>query len=143
MLPFITDAPSAVQFTMLLLCGIIGLSHLLRPEIWTRFFTLLAAHGTSGVVVHSLMSVSAVIIIVPFHNVWSGPAVAVTLWGWLMLAKVLLGLVVSPATAVRSLHLSERGDTGFRIAGIVMLVVAGCAGWALAREWAPIVARAG
>jgi hypothetical protein len=64
--------------------------------------------------------------------VWSGPAVAVTLWGWLMLAKVLLGLVVSPAKAVRSLHLSERGDTGFRVAGIVMLVVAGCAGWALA-----------
>ncbi len=132
MLPFVVDAPSAVQFTMLLLCGVLGLSHLLRPEIWTRFFTLLAAQGTSGVVVHSLISFSAVIIIVPFHNVWSGPAIAVTLWGWLMLAKVLLGLVISPAKAARSLKLSEHGDAGFRIAGIVMLVVAGCTGWALA-----------
>ena len=132
MLPLITDIPSAVQFTILLLCGIMGLSHLLHPEIWRRFFTLLASKGTSGVVVHSLISISAVIIIVPFHNIWSGPAIGVTLWGWLLLGKVLLGLVLSPVTAVQSLHMSERGDNGFRVAGVVMLAVAACAGWALA-----------
>ena len=132
MLPFITDSPSAVQVIMLLLGGIMGLSHLFRPEIWRRFFSLLASKGTSGVVVHSLITVSAVIIIVPFHNIWSGPAIVVTLWGWMLLGKVLLGLVVSPSTAVRSLHMAERSDNGFRWAGVVMLAVAASAGWALA-----------
>ena len=54
MLPFIIDAPSAVQFTMLLLCGIMGLSHLLRPEIcdadgrWTAHYIRLRFSATSA-----------------------------------------------------------------------------------------------
>ena len=128
----VADAHSAVQFIMLLLCGVMGLSHLLRPEIWRKFFTLLAAQGTSGVVVHSFVSMSAAVIVLPFHNVWVGPATAVTLWGWLLLGKVVLGLIISPTRAVQSLHLSERGDNAFRAAGVVMLGVAGCAAWALA-----------
>lgn len=132
MFPFVTDATSAVQFVVLLLCGIMGLSHLLRPDIWVRFFSQLASHGTSGVIVGSLVNSAAVVIILPFHNIWAGPALAITVLGWLLLGKMTLGLVVSPARAVRSLELARRGANGFRAAGAALLIVAACAALALA-----------
>lgn len=123
------ESASAAEFLVLILTGIMGLSHLLQPAIWTRFFTALAGMGSPGVIAHALLSLWSVMIIVPFHWVWIGPGVIVTLWGWALLAKAVFGLCLAPDIALSSL--SGRTDRDFRLAGALQLAVAGAAGWAL------------
>ena len=130
MWPFVSDPPSAVQFITLLLCLVMGLSHLLRPGIWVRFFTLLADKGMSGVIVQGLVSAPPAALIVVLHEVWYGPALVVTILGWMLMAKVWVGLLL-PEKGLRSLKLARDNERGFRFAGVVLLFVAASAGLAL------------
>jgi len=67
--------------------AIMGLSHLFRPLAWVQLFTLLRAQGTPGVFAHGFLSLFFGAMIVAFHNVWSGPGTALTVVGWLYVAK--------------------------------------------------------
>ncbi len=120
----------AVEFAMMITCLLTGLSHLLRPDIWTRFFSMLADMGTSGPVAHGFLSLPAGILIITLHQVWRGPGLVLTIWGLLLMAKAVSGFLL-PELAVRSLALARNNDFGFRIAGIAMLGVAASCAWAL------------
>lgn len=122
MWPFVTDTPSAVQTIMLIAGLIMGLSHLFQPRMWARFFVQLRETG-AGVVANGLINIAPAAVIVGLHQVWSGPAVVLTVYGWLLLLKTALTLTV-PAIGERSLSMARRGDNGFRIAGAGLLIVA-------------------
>ena len=117
----------AVEFAMMVVCLLTGMSHLLRPDIWTRFFSMLADKGSSGPIVHGFISLPAGILVITLHQVWRGPGLVLTIWGVLLVAKAVSGFLF-PELALRSLNLARNNDLGFRAAGIAMLgVAAACA----------------
>ena len=135
MWPFITDVPSAVQMIMLISCVLMGLSHLLQPQIWSTFFAHLVERGTFGLVANQFLNSAPGAIIVALHQVWTGPAIILTLYGWALLLKAVIALVVAPNVGMRSLKMSRHGDNAFRIGGVGLLGVGVACALALARIW--------
>ena len=132
MWPFLTDAPSIVQFAMCIACVPMGLSHILRPALWVDFFTRLYAQGTSGLVLKVLaVELWQALIVVSLHQVWWGPGIVLTLYGWAQFAKVWLTLF-APEIGMRSMAMAQtRGERGFVLGGIMLMVVGLSAGAAL------------
>ena len=132
MWPFLDDPPSFVQFAMLILCVPMGLSHIVRPAIWIDFFTRLHAQGTSGLVLKVLaVELWPAALIVTLHQVWWGPGIVLTLYGWALFTKVWLALL-APEIGMRAMRMAEtRGERGFVAAGVMLIVVGLSAGAAL------------
>jgi hypothetical protein len=128
----IPDTPAAaVELLMLPGLAIMGLSHIVRPDVWTRFFADLATRGTSGVVMRTAMlELWPALLIVTLHPVWSGPGLALTLYGWALMAKACLSLL-APEIALRGLALAGHGARAFLPGGVLLLVLAGLCLWAL------------
>ena len=112
----------------------LGVSHILKRKAWAEFFILLSEKGKSGVFLHSFLSLWFGSVVAGFHCVWRGPALVLTLWGWLLIAKACLGFLF-PESALRSLkRVSLDMSWRFIPAGVVYLVVAGftaCSLWQL------------
>jgi hypothetical protein len=99
--------------------------------MWSEFFAHLVERGRFGLVANQFLNAAPAAIIVSLHQVWSGPAIVLTLYGWLLLLKSCVGLLV-PELGMRSLKMSRHGDNAFRIAGIALLLVGLAAALALA-----------
>jgi hypothetical protein len=132
MWPFVTDAASVVQFVMLIACVPMGLSHIVRPQLWIDFFGRLYAMGTPGLVLKVLaVELWPALLIVALHQVWSGPGIVLTLYGWAQFSKVWIALLL-PAVGMRSMGMAEKHGARGLIAGGVMLIAVGlCSGAAL------------
>ncbi|MEO6567340.1 MAG: hypothetical protein ABIO94_01145, partial [Opitutaceae bacterium] len=72
-------------------------------------------------------------VVAGFHQIWSGPALVLTLWGWLLILKACHGFLF-PAAALRSLQRVSL-DAGWKFipAGVLYLVVAASTAFALWR----------
>lgn len=129
---FLSDPPSIVQFAMLIACVPLGVSHIVQPRMWVDFFARLNAQGHAGLLTKVLLvEFWPALLIVTLHQVWSGPAIVLTLYGWALLAKVLIGLLL-PQLGMRSMGMPERlGARGFVPAGVALIVVGLSAGAAL------------
>ena len=131
MWPFIDDGASAVQFMMVVACAIMGVSHLVRPAMWVEFFTHLHAQGIRGVVTRTFMlELWPAMLIVTLHQVWWGPGIVLTLYGWAQLAKVMISML-APEIGLRSLKMAQMGDRAFHLGGVMLLIVGASAGAAL------------
>ncbi len=131
MWPIPTTAPSIVQFIMLIGCTLMGLSHILQPQMWTEYFARLNAQGTAGLVTKVLaVELWPAMLIVSLHQVWHGAAIVLTVYGWLQLTKVAVALLI-PKLGMRSMALAERGARGFVAAGVMLLAIGASAGLAL------------
>jgi hypothetical protein len=131
MFPFVEDAPSAVQFMLLVACAIMGLSHIVRPAMWVEFFTHLHAKGVRGVVMKTFMlELWPALLIVTLHQVWWGPGIVLTLYGWAQLTKVTVAML-APEIGLRSMAMAQKGDRAFVLGGAMLLVVGAFAGTAL------------
>ena len=131
MWPFVDDGASAVQFVMLVACAIMGISHIVRPAMWVEFFGNLHAQGTRGVVTRTFMlELWPAMLIVTLHQVWWGPGIVLTLYGWAQLTKVTVSML-APEIGLRSLKMAQRGDRAFVIGGVMLLIVGAFAGAAL------------
>ncbi len=131
MWPFLTDPPSFVQFVVLISSLIIGVSHIVQPGLWGEYFADLRARGRAGLV-SKIMQVELwpALLIVSLHQVWAGPAIVVTIYGWLLLLKVAVGLTM-PNLGMASMAIPERSPKSFMPAGAVMLAIGAAAGAAL------------
>jgi len=129
---FALTTPAAfVDFAVLLSGLLMGLSHIVQPRMWADYFAGLAERGRAGVVTKIVqVELWPALLIVGLHPVWSGPGIVVTVLGWLLLAKVAVGLL-APELALRSMRMAELGPRSFRPAGVGLLVVSGFAGAAL------------
>jgi hypothetical protein len=97
------------------LARLIGLSAvLLAAALLLRGNTLIATTVADGPVmlVYAIFSLAAGLAIILGHNVWSGGAlpVTVTLVGWLIFAKGLVLLLVTPETSARLLERMHYGE---------------------------------
>jgi hypothetical protein len=97
------------------LARLIGLSAvLLVAALLARGNTLIMATVANGPVmlVYAILSLAVGLAIILGHNAWSGGSlpVIVTLVGWLIFAKGLVLLLVTPETLVRLLERMQYGE---------------------------------
>ena len=111
----------------------LGVSHIVKRDAWAEFFIVLSEKGRSGVFLHSFLSLWFGSIVAGFHQVWSGPGLVLTLWGWLLILKACHAFLF-PGAALRSLQrVSLDKAWHFIPAGVVYLLVAACTAFALWR----------
>ena len=100
---------------------LMGASHVVQPGMWRAYFTRLHTEGTPALVTRTFMlELWPALLIVVFHQVWTGPAAALTLFGHALMLKIVLSMLV-PGIGLRSLGMAEKGDAGFRVGGLVLV----------------------
>ena len=110
---------------------LMGLSHILRPGMWTKLFGDLHAMGSTGVIYRTFMlELWPALAILTLHQVWSGPGVVLTIYGILLSAKCALAMLF-PEIALRSMAMAKGGARSFVPAGIVLLALGASCVWAL------------
>ncbi len=108
---------------------VIGLSHLAQPKAWVAFYQALAARGTAGVFLEGFFLLNFGAIIVGFHNVWHGPAVVLTLIGWVQVLKG-TGRFVAPRLGLRVIQRAAPETAWhFQVGGVVALLLSGFLWW--------------
>ncbi len=113
-----------VEFYAAVHLTVIGLSHVLQPLAWVRFFQLLSSHGTTGAFANGFLSLMFGSIIVAFHNIWEGGAIVLTLLGWAQIVKALVAFT-APEFSLRGMNrVSPDRLWEFQFAGAVFLAIA-------------------
>ena len=131
MWPFITTAPEAVEFILMVSGLLMGLSHIVRPLMWTEFFGWMHAEGYRGVVLKTFaLELWPALLIVTLHQVWTGPGIVITLYGWAQFLKIAIAMV-APDITLRGLKMAEGGAKSFVPAGVMLMALGAVAGLAL------------
>lgn len=124
-------APTAVQMLLLPAFVMLGLSHIVRPAMWVKFFGDLHDQGSSGVILRTFaLELWPALAIVALHPVWSGPGLVLTLYGWALALKCTISMLV-PQIGLRSLAMASRGPRTFVISGVMLVAMGGVCLWAL------------
>jgi hypothetical protein len=102
-----------------------GLSHIIQPRVWARFFIMLREKEEVGSILAGLLHFPLGILIVSFHNVWHGFPLVVTIIGWGLLVKSLIYLTY-PNHGMRMLaRVSVDTAWEFVVAGVGAVIVSG------------------
>lgn len=114
---------TAIERFTVLSYFVIGLSHILQPRAWVQFFLNLREKGEAGIFVVAFLHLPLGLLIVSFHNVWTGIPAVVTVVGWANVRKGTLYFLF-PAIGMKSLGRvrMERAHE-FVIAGAVLMIV--------------------
>jgi uncharacterized protein YjeT (DUF2065 family) len=101
-----------------------GVSHIVQPRVWVRFFILLREKGEVGIFLNGLIHFPLGAFIVAFHSVWHGFPVIVTLIGWGLTVKSTIYFLF-PRYGVRMLgKISLERSWHFVVAGVFSVVLA-------------------
>ena len=110
---------------------VIGLSHILQPRAWVKFFIMLREKGEVGSILNGLLHFPLGALIVSFHNVWHGIPIVVTIMVWGLVIKSLLYLTY-PKHGMRVLsQVTVEKSWGFVVAGIVAVGLSGLIAFSL------------
>jgi hypothetical protein len=120
----------AVEWFIAVTAFVIGASHLLRPGDWAEAFRRLHDCGRAGAFVNGGLSLVPGAAIVAGHGSWAWPGAVLTGFGWLLVAKG-LACFLAPDNALRSMARGGSSPRGFVVAGALLLVIAGWAGYCL------------
>jgi hypothetical protein len=116
-------AALAVEAVLIIPFLLFGLSHVVQPGLWRDFFAYLVGLGPKGLIFRSFMvELVPSLLIVVFHQVWHGPAVAVTILGHALLAKLCIALL-HPGLAMRGMALAEGSPRRFQIGGLLLIAM--------------------
>jgi hypothetical protein len=119
----------SVEVLVIILFGVIGLSHLLQPKAWVEFFILLRGKGEAGVFVDGFLNLQVAGIIIGFHNVWTGIPAVLTVVGWCLLFKSLLRFCLPKQGLMMLARISVERCWEFQVAGVGLLVLVGLLGY--------------
>lgn len=123
----------ALEIFAVLQLTVIGLSHIAFPRAWAEFFVWLTARGHAGAFANGFTSLAFGSVVVAFHQVWSGPAMVLTIFGVLSLIKA-AQCFLFPDLALRSMaRATPERSREFVAAGAVSLAIAGVTAFALVR----------
>jgi len=101
-----------------------GVSHIVQPRAWIRFFVMLREKGEVGSFLNALVHFPLGAFIVAFHNVWHGLPLIVTLIGWGLTVKSTIYFVF-PRYGIRMLGtISLERSWHFVVAGIFSVLLA-------------------
>ncbi len=119
----------SVEVVVIILFGILGLSHILQPKAWVEFFILLRGRGEVGAFVDGFLNLPLGGVIVGFHNTWSGIPLVLTLMGWGLLIKGTIRFC-APKLALRMMaRVSLEKSWEFQVAGAGLVALAGFLGY--------------
>ena len=119
----------SIEVFFVILLGVIGLSHLVQPVAWAKYFILLRGKGEVGAFIDGLLHLPLAGFIIVFHNVWSGIPAILTLLGWAFLIKSLIRFC-APRLALRSMaRVSIERAWEFQVAGAGLLALVGLLGY--------------
>jgi uncharacterized protein YjeT (DUF2065 family) len=106
-----------------------GLSHILAPRAWARFFIGMRNQGDVAGFLNGFVHMPLGLLIVAFHPVWRGPGLLVTLIGCGLALKGTLHFLW-PSLSLRTLApVSEDRAWGFQVAGAFGLALGLAVGW--------------
>ena len=104
---------------------IIGVSHIVQPRVWARFFMDLHGKGEVGSFLNALLHFPLGILIVSFHNVWHGLPIVLTLMGWGLVLKSFIYFVF-PQLGVKMLaRITMEKSRESVVAGVFSLGISG------------------
>jgi hypothetical protein len=104
---------------------ITGVSHILQPRVWARFFMEMHARGEVGSFHNALLHFPLGVLIVSFHNVWHGLPLVLTLMGWGLVLKSFIYFVF-PGYGMKILaRVSMERSWEFVVAGIFAVGISG------------------
>lgn len=125
----------AVEIAMAVSFFVLGLSHMLQPRAWIRFFVLLHSKGEAGIFFNAFLHLIPGILIVSFHNIWSGIPVVLTVIGWGYVIKSSI-YFVAPQLGVRALGtINDNSGKKFIVAGVMLLVLSALLTYSLVMDW--------
>ncbi len=104
---------------------VIGVSHIAQPRGWAEFFVHLRCHGIVGVFAVALITLPMGVLIVSFHNTWTGLPALLTVIGWGFCAKCLVYLVFPRAGMAALARISVDKPNKFVAAGVMLVVLSG------------------
>jgi len=119
----------SIEVLAIILFGALGLSHILQPQAWVKFFILLRTKGEPGAFVDGFLNLPVGGVIIGFHNTWSGIPAVLTLVGWCLLIKSLIRFC-APRLALRVMsRVSVERAWEFQVAGAGLVLLAGLVGY--------------
>ena len=102
-----------------------GISHIIQPRAWARFFIKLREQEEVGSILAGLLHFPLGLLIVVFHNVWHGFPLVVTIMGWGLVIKSLIYLTY-PKHGMRMLaRVSVDTAWEFVVAGVMAVAISG------------------
>ena len=118
---------ASAQFVQALLAFpflLMGISHIVQPTMWRQFFRYLHNLGSTGVIFRTFaLELTPAIVLITFHQVWTGPAILISLYGWILMLKVSMSLLI-PSLGLRSLAMANReASPDFTIAGVLLIAL--------------------
>ena len=104
---------------------VVGVSHIIQPRVWVRFFMDLHGKGEVGSFLNALLHFPLGVIIVSFHNVWHGLPLVLTLIGWGLVLKSFIHFVF-PQVGVKTLaRVSLEKSWELVVAGVFSIAISG------------------
>jgi hypothetical protein len=104
---------------------IVGVSHIVQPRVWVRFFMDLHSKGEVGSFLNALLHFPLGVLIVSFHNVWHGLPVVLTLIGWGLVLKSFIYFVF-PKRGVKMLaRVTMEKSWESVVAGVFSICISG------------------
>jgi hypothetical protein len=113
----------AIEVFAFLNFTIVGLSLVLRPAAWARFFLWMRREGEAGAVIYGLLCVLWGSLIVSFHPDWHGLLVFLPAFGVLQMFEGLVFLVL-PGFGLRLMAIFEGRMALIRLLGLIALAFA-------------------
>ena len=102
---------------------VMGLSHILQPQAWARFFVRLREMGDFGNFFNAFLTLGIGSLIVSFHNVWTGIPAVLTVLGWLYVAKGAL-YFFAPSVGLASIErVSPENARKFVVPGVFLVAL--------------------
>ena len=112
------------------LCFVItGLSHMMAPGAWTRFFLNMRAQGEAAGLLNAYVHMPLGVLILAFHWVWSWPGIIVTLVGCALTLKGALYFIYPRIADIGLGHITEENGWRFRVAGVFGVILGLIMGW--------------
>ena len=113
----------SIRMLFIISCFVFGLSHILQPRQWLRFFKLLLQHGYNGVFINGFINLSMGLLIVSFHNIWNGLPVVLTVLGWVSIIKAAIAFCL-PSISIKGFWKVEKDNWKMFVwAGMVLCLL--------------------
>lgn len=114
----------AIELFALLNFVIVGLSLVVRPIAWARYFAWMRREGEAGAVIYGLFCVLWGSLIVSFNPTWHGLLVVLPAFGALQLIEGLTFLI-APIFGLKLMAIFSEERLGlFRLLGLIALALA-------------------
>jgi hypothetical protein len=121
----------AIEKMIALCLFIVGLSHVVQPRAWAEFFVWLRAKGDAGVFAVAFLHLPFGLLIVAFHNAWTGVPLIVTLLGWAWTIKGFLYFVFPAVGRWGLARVSLEKAWEFMVPGALFVILSMILAWSI------------